>query len=150
MNKETKTDISKNIIVLQEKKEQVYNSFNIVALTMINHLATVCPLSYCNKHKDTIALYFKMKPAEPIVLFINHVYMNDTYVKSIKNGDDGFFMAQNYDDLEDNSKIFEFKELWKLLTVGSQNLVKKSMNMLVDRVETYINILSEINTLKKN
>jgi hypothetical protein len=145
MNKE---QINKKISELQENKTKLQMSFNSVSIAMINHLALKFPTSHFGVYKNSIKIFFEERPAEPITMFIKHVYANDVYRKKIKSGDDSFFMTQTYDGVINKTmttKIFEFKELWKSFDDNNKQLAKQTMSSLIDRAELYLDILSDIN-----
>ena len=99
-----------------------------------------------------ISNFFRFKPKEIIIMFLDTIYSNDEYRKQIKAGNENFFMSQSYDTVKDSgyeSNIFEFKDLWVNMSKSTKMIVKESMQMLVDHCELYLNLLSQINKLEK-
>jgi len=145
MNKESQIEILKN------KKNDLIESFNKILLNMIRHLGDEFKDSIFHKNKTLIKNYFKFKPGEVIILFLDTVYSCDEYRQKIKEKNEKFFMEQTYDDAKNagyEKRIFEFKDIWLKMKPQSKQIVIESMNMLVNQCELYLDILSEINKLK--
>jgi hypothetical protein len=137
---------------LQEKKNDLVESFNKVALNMINHLGDKFPDSIFGKNNLLIKNFFKFKPKETIILFLENVYESDIYRKEIVSKNDRFFMEHTYDGAINagyEMRIFEFKDLWMRMTSQTKTIVKDSMAMLVDHTTLYLDIISQINKCKK-
>jgi hypothetical protein len=136
---------------LKTKKNETISSFNQIALNMIDHLRQHFKDSFFNKKYTTISNFFRFKPKEIIIMFLDNIYSNDDYRKQIKAGNEDFFMSQTYDNLksEYDSNIFEFKDLWANMNKSTKLIVKESMQMLVDHCELYLEILSQINKMQK-
>lgn len=137
---------------LKNKKKDIIESFNQIALNMILHLAKEFKDSSFGKNITMIKNFFRFKPNEIIILYLENIYANDDYRKQIKAGNEQFFMQQTYNEVKNTgneSHIFEFKDIWYKMNNGTKSIVKDSMGMLVDHCELYINVLSEINSLKK-
>ncbi len=138
---------------LKTRKNDVIESFNEIALNMIGHLGNECKDSIFGKNSVMIKNFFKFKPNEIIVLFLDNIYSNDDYRMQIKIGNDNFFIEQSYDKAKNagyETRIFEFKDLWDKMTMGTRMIVKESMCMLVDHCELYLDLLSQINKSKKS
>lgn len=137
---------------LQEKKNDLIESFNKVALNMINHLGDKFPDSIFGKNNMLIKNFFKFKPKETIILFLENVYESDIYRKEIVSKNDRFFMEHTYDGAINagyEMRIFEFKDLWMRMSSQTKTIVKDSMAMLVDHTTLYLDIISQINKCKK-
>lgn len=137
---------------LKTKKNDLIESFNQIALNMVSHLGSEFKDSIFAKNKTMIKNFFKFKPNEIIIMFLANIYENDDYRKQIKAGNDSFFMEQTYEKAQKagyESRIFEFKDIWSKMTKSTQNIVKESMSMLIDHCELYLDILHQINQLKK-
>jgi hypothetical protein len=99
------------------------------------------------KDKDTImgneflTELIEMNFAEPIGLFINKVYIVDEYRKSIKAGNDDFFL-ENKDKM---NNMFRFKAYWKQIHLDTQMELKNMMKVLIDLTEKYIEIKDDGN-----
>ena len=109
------------------------------------------PPIFC-KNNIMIKNFFKFKPNDVIVMFIYYVYSYDEFRQKIKLGDDEFFMKQTYNDAKNAGyevRIFEFKDIWSKMSNNTKLIVKDSMGMLIDHCELYIDILSQINKMKK-
>lgn len=146
-----KTQIESQIKELSENKSRIQSGFNTLLLGMVNHIALKYTNTTVSKYHATIKQFFEDKPAEPLSLFIVHVYDNDEYRNKIKEGDEDFFMNQSIssENTDITSKIFEFKEYWKTFDSDTKKHIKKVMNSLVQRAETYICLLSDLSKLKK-
>jgi hypothetical protein len=138
---------------LKEKKNDLIESFNKIALNMVTHLGNEFKDSVFGKSKIIIKNFFKFKPNETIIFFLESVYSYDDFRKKIKEGDDRFFMEQSYDDAMNagyEKRIFEFKDIWLRMNNQTKKIVKESMAMLIEHCELYLDIVSEINKLKKS
>ncbi len=136
---------------LKTKKNDLIESFNKISINMITHLGLEFKDSIFNKNKIMIKNYFKFKPNEVIIMFLDNIYADDVYRKNIKDGNDNFFLTQSYDNMVNagyESRIFEFKDIWGKMSNNTKLIVKDSMSMLVDHCELYLDILSQINKLK--
>jgi hypothetical protein len=137
---------------LQERKNDLIESFNKVALNMINHLGEKFPDSIFGKNNTLIKNFFKFKPKETMILFLENVYESDIYRKEISSKNDKFFMEHTYDGAINagyEMRIFEFKDLWMRMTSQTKTIVKDSMAMLVDHTTLYLDIVSQMNKVKK-
>jgi len=145
--------VDAQITNLKDKKNDLVESFNKISLNMITHLGGEFKDSIFNKNKVLIKNFFKFKPAETIIMFLDMVYSYDDYRKKIKDGNEKFFMEQTYHDAKNagyESRIFEFKDLWMRMNSQTKQIVKESMAMLIDHCELYLDIVSQINKLKKD
>ena len=136
---------------LKNKKNDLVESFNKILLNMIKHLGNEFKDSIFHKNKTLINNFFKFKPGEIIILFLEKVYSYDEYRKKIKDGDERFFMEQTYDDAKNagyETRIFEFKDIWLRMNAHTKQIVKESMAMLISQCELYLDIVSQINKLK--
>jgi len=141
-----------NIDDLKAKKSDLVESFNKVAINMITHLGNELSDSIFAKNKTMIKNFFKFKPNEVIIMFLENIYANDVFRTEIKAGNEKFFMEQTYDNVKDagyESRIFEFKDIWVKMTNNTKLIVKDSMSMLIDHCELYLDLVSQINKLKK-
>ena len=138
---------------LKNKKNDLIESFNRILLNMIKCLGGEFKDSIFHKNKILINNFFKFKPGEIIIYFLEKVYSYDEYRKKIKDGDERFFMEQTYDDAQNSgyeTRIFEFKDIWLRMNDRIKQIVKESMAMLICQCELYLNIISEINKIKNN
>ena len=136
---------------LKNKKSDLIDSFNKISINMVTHLGNEFKDSIFGKNKTMIKNYFKFKPNEIIIMYLENIYADDVYRQHIKNGNDQFFMSQTYNELNNagyESRIFEFKDIWGKMSNNTKLIVKDSMSMLVDHCELYLDILSQINKLK--
>lgn len=66
------------------------------------------------------------------------------YEEYIMNGDDDFFLGNNYDDYKDNRiKVFEFKSIWTSLSEENKNVIKSYMKILCQIARKYFDLLYE-------
>lgn len=75
------------------------------------------------------------------------------YEEQIMNGDDNFFLGNNYDDItkKDNNmimQVFEFKKIWKIINDDNKNLIKQYMQLLCQISRTYFNLVVELKQMK--
>ena len=136
---------------LIKTKQEVQESFNKIILNMCDHMAKKYPNTYFGIYHDTAVKFITERPTEPIAYFIKHVYSNDEYRTKILAQDESYFMGQKYSEVgQDHSvKIFEIKELWTTLDDNTKKLIKLTFKHLADRTKLYVDILSDINKLKK-
>jgi esterase/lipase len=83
------------------------------------------------------------KPMELISIFILNVYGNDKYRKYIIDGDDKFFLLDDYKHITGSDKnniqmMFQFKNYWKKLDENNRNFIKTAMKTMVDLSAQYI------------
>ena len=140
---------------LTNSKDQIKDSFNKFMVTIFNHIGNKYHDSYFYEYRETINKFFVERPYEPIANFITYIYSNDEYRENIKKGDDSFFLSQSYDTVANNDsdstlKIFQFKDLWVKMDESNKKIVKQTFITLINRTEMYIEVLSQINQLKKN
>ncbi len=136
---------------LKTKKNDLIESFNKISINMVTHLGLEFKDSIFGRNKTMIKNFFKFKPNEVIIMFLDNIYANDIYRKNIKDGNDNFFMNQSYEKMINagyESRIFEFKDIWGKMSNNTKLIVKDSMSMLVDHCELYLDILSQINKMK--
>lgn len=134
---------------LQKAKDEIKDSFNKISRVMISHLANKYPESYFGIFINSILSYMERKPYEPIALFIKHVYSKDGYREKILAQDDDFFINQTYDSITDESKLFQTMEIWKSMDAQNKKLLKQTFKAYIERVDKYVEVLSQMNTLKK-
>jgi len=134
---------------LQKAKDEIKDSFNKISRVMISHLANKYPESYFGIFINSILSYIERKPYEPIALFIKHVYSKDGYREKILAQDDNFFINQTYDSITDESKLFQTMEIWKSMDNQNKKLLKQTFKAFIERVDKYVDVLSQMNTLKK-
>ena len=135
---------------LQEVKDEIKDSFNKISRVMVTHLAHKYPESYFGIFLNSILSYIDRKPYEPIALFIKHVYSKDGYREKILAQDDDFFMNQSYSAVTDESKLFQTMEIWKSMDEQNKKIIRQTFKAFVERVDKYIDVLSQINSLKKS
>jgi hypothetical protein len=135
---------------LLKSKDEIKDSFNKIVLILCTHLANKYPDTDFGKYKITINKYVTDFPYEPIANFIKFVYSNDTYRNKILAGDESFFLNQTYDEHQDvSSHIFMMKDIWVTMDQSNKTFVKNTFKSLVERTTLYIDVLCEINKLKK-
>ncbi len=138
---------------LKLKKKDIIESFNKISYNMIVHLGKEFKDSVFNKNRVMIGNFFRFKPNEIIIKFLENIYSCDDFRRQIKAGNEKFFMEQSYETAIDagyETRIFEFKDIWLRMNDNSKSIVMDSMGMLVDHCELYLDIVSQINKLGKN
>ena len=144
-------DANSQIETLKTKKNDLIESFNKILLNMVTHLVNEFKDSIFCKNKTLIKNFFKFKPGEIIIIFLEKVYSYDEYRQKIKDGNERFFMEQTYDDAKNagyETRIFEFKDIWLRMNSHTKQITKESMAMLIRQCELYLDIVSQINKLK--
>ena len=81
---------------LLKTKEEIKDSFNKIVQMMCTYLANKYPDTYFNIYRTTIHKYITELSYEPIALFIKYIYSNDNYRNGILQGDESFFVNENY------------------------------------------------------
>ena len=135
---------------LQQAKDDIKDSFNKISRVMVTHLANKYPESYFGIFLNSILSYMERKPYEPIALFIKHVYSHDGYREKILAQDDDFFMNQTYSAVTDESKLFQTMEIWKSMDNQNKKLIKQTFKAFIERVDKYVEVLAQMNSLKKS
>ena len=134
---------------LQKAKDDIKDSFNKISRVMVTHLANKYPDSYFGIFLNSILSYMERKPYEPIALFIKHVYSKDGYREKIIAQDEKFFMNQTYSAVTDESKLFQTMEIWQSMDEQNKKLIKQTFKAFVERVDKYVEVLSQMNSLNK-
>jgi len=134
---------------LQQAKDDIKDSFNKISRVMVTHLANKYPESYFGIFLNSILGYIDRKPYEPIALFIKHVYSHDGYREKILAQDDSFFINQTYSAVTDESKLFQTMEIWKSMDNQNKKLIKQTFKAFIERVDKYVEVLAQMNSLKK-
>jgi hypothetical protein len=136
-------ELDEFVKLMDIKKLEIKEKFNKFALNMCTYLGTLHPDTHFGQYKDTIKEFFNSRPEEPIALFLEQVYSNQTYLENIKKGDDNFFINADYSQHKDvqTTQIFEFKNLWKRLNSDGKDSIKKTMKLLIACTDTYLDIL---------
>jgi hypothetical protein len=143
ISKMSVAELDEFVKLMDTKKHEIKEKFNKFALNMCKYLGTLHPDTHFGKYKDTINEFFNSRPEEPIALFLEQVYANQTYLDNIKKGNDDFFVNADYSQHKDvhTSQIFEFKNLWTRLNSEGRDSIKKTMKLLIVCTETYLDIL---------
>lgn len=143
ISKMSAVELEEFVKLMDKKKHEIKEKFNKFALNMCTYLGTLHPDSHFGKYKDTIKEFFNKRPEEPIAMFLEQVYTNQTYLENIKKGNDDFFLNADYSNHKDveTNQIFEFKNLWKKLNADGKDSVKKTMKLLINCTDTYLDIL---------
>jgi len=127
------------------------NMFNSICKQVGNHLLSKFPTDKSfNIYNEILNEFIKIKPQEPISIFIKKVYAKDEYRSSIVSMNDDFFTNSSHDHLTKNKEsrveaLFHFKYCWGILNDESKNFIKQAMKTLVDICEIYILYKSEQN-----
>lgn len=112
--------------------ETIIETFNGVISDFITQLADICPDSTIAANKSTILSIMKMKPSTIVDIFVLYVLK---YKPQIDSGDESFFMNNTFDselggDQDKVNKMFEFKNIWNILTEENKEIVKQFMQCL--------------------
>lgn len=143
--KNLEEDCNKKLGKINKNLQQCVDMFNI----MINEIGNLLIREFPNDM--SIKMYYgvldniiKLKPLEPISLFIVHVYGNkNNYKKEILNGNDSFFMKDDHKNVigNDSDKImalFQFKSFWNKLSNECKEYIKNVMKTLIQICDQYI------------
>ena len=65
------------ILELKTKKVDVIDSFNKISINMITHLGNEFKDSIFGKNKSMIKNFFKFKPNEVIIMYLENIYADD-------------------------------------------------------------------------
>ncbi len=164
--------INKTDIVTLEKKcrnylhdsniklDKLLGAFNELIKEIGKLLATDLPLNddvkLLNKGINSV---ITINYVEPISLFIANVYKYEDYRKSIRKGNDDFFLNVKPKDIAKKhgnivtqntdyaSKIFQFKMYWNNLSNDTKLTLKTIVVTLLDITEKYIEIKDDSNEI---
>lgn len=132
------TDVNKRMRLCIE-------SFNNVSIELGEIMIKLLPNDKDTKRGNYLLKeLIKIKPMEPISLFIDRVYSDDDYRTSIKNGNDTFFLEKDHrtiittGDKDKINKLFRFKECWNDLDNDIKDVIKNMMKVLVNLTAKYI------------
>lgn len=143
----------KYLVETNKKLKLCIDAFNGLALEISSIMRQEFP-----KDKDAImgneflTELIEINFAEPIGLFINKVYIVDEYRKSIKAGNDDFFLENNHKNVTGGdkykmNKMFRFKAYWKQIHQDTQMELKDMMKVLIDLTAKYIEIKDDGNQI---
>ncbi len=95
------------------------------------------------KYNELVPGLIDVNPVEPISMFIDKVYSVDKFRRSIKEGNDEFFIDDSHDDITNGDqdkikKMFQFKSCWKKLNIETQQTIKDIMKVLITLSAKYI------------
>jgi len=100
-------------------------------------------------YSDIINKIIKETPDEIISGFILYIYSNAKYRANIEEGNDDFFLNNEYSEVGQNKirDVFNFKKYWKDLTTEHRKYIKDTMKTLVEVCERYIESRSRLSKL---
>jgi hypothetical protein len=134
-------------------KNEIKDSFNKIVSMICTHLGNKYPDTQFGKYKHTIHKYITELPYEPISVFIKYVYSNDIYRNKILAFDETFFINQSYDSYENyqdySTQIFMMKDIWLQMDTTNKTFIKQAFKNLIERCDLYVDILCQINKIKK-
>ena len=58
-------------------------------------------------------------------------------------------MNQTYSAVTDESKLFQTMEIWQSMDEQNKKLIKQTFKAFVERVDKYVEVLSQMNSLNK-
>lgn len=138
---------------VNNRMKQCINTFNNISLDLSKIMVKLLPDDDdTSKANKLLIELVKLKPAEPIALFIDKVYSVDEYRTSIKAGNDNFFLEKNHHkvtngDTDKINKLFKFKKCWSALDDEIKDMIKNMMKVLVNLTAKYIEELDNGNEI---
>jgi len=127
---------------------QLIDDFNETLSDFIDNLAAVCPDNIISDNRNLIKRMLAKSDTKNKVIdtFVAKVLI---YKPQIDRGDESFFLSKSYDDdIADVSdgknltgKIFEFKSIWKKLSLENKNYVIQYMQLLCELAQNYFLLL---------
>lgn len=137
-------ECKKYLTDVNKRMKLCIDSFNNISLEISDIMLTVLPNDKDTKRANMLLTeLIKLKPMEPISVFIDKVYSNDEYRNSIKTKNDSFFLEKDHKKLTNNDKqqttrLFKFKEFWMDLDSDVKDTIKNMMLVLVNLTAKYI------------
>ena len=123
--------------------DQLIDDFNTTLTDLIDNIASVCPDNIISDNRNLIKKMLAKPDTRTKVIdkFVDKVLI---YKPQIDEGDEQFFLGKSYDDdFQDVSdgnlsgKIFEFKNIWKKLSVDNKSFVIQYMQLLCILSQNY-------------
>lgn len=121
------------------------SNFNNYTNVLATFIANISPNSNMRMYKGEIERLVDEGSKVMIDTFTLNVLK---YEEQIMEGDENFFMGNNYSDITQNdknmiNKMFEFKSIWKILTENNKNVIIKYMQLLCQISRAYFEIVVE-------
>jgi hypothetical protein len=131
------------IILLKE-------NFNDVAFQLGLQVRQIAPESILATYFTHFENLVLEKSSKIIDTFVINVL---PFKQKIMDGDDNFFLGQDYNELHQSnqdamSKIFEFKNIWLTLEEDSKNSIKMYMQILAELATQYFLLFDELSKTK--
>ena len=141
-----KKNLNDNLNNNSNSRDELLDKFNKIILSLINILSSSADIADMQKMKLIIEHLIYNEKEKPLLCFIKLIYQNDIYRYHILEGNDSFFLGNDFEEYIKNDekkeskimKIFEFKQIWKDLDDSTKNTIKRSMVGLVKICQTYI------------
>ena len=128
--------------------DQLIDDFNSTLTDFIDNIASVCPDNIISDNRNLIKKMLARPDTRTKVIdtFVAKVLI---YKPEIDEGNEQFFLGKSYDDdlhdVSDGSnlsgKIFEFKSIWKKLSIDNKNFVIQYMQLLCILAQNYFLLL---------
>lgn len=139
---------------INNQMKMCLNFFNVLISDINNRILEDFPNDVELKFYSKIcSQIINNKPLEPISKFILTIYSNSVFRSKILDGDDSFFMNEDFDNLskdKDDIKImFKIKSHWKELPKESQTYIKNAMVTLLEITKQYISLKDDGNKCSK-
>ena len=124
------------------------NEFNKLVYDFSVQLAKVCPNSLISNNIKLVHDVLSGHPDKIVGLFILYVLPDKEMIES---DNEGYFMEKTYKDVTGNesklvSYVFEFKDIWKSLSVKNQNFVRQYMKAMCYYAMEYYKLKYGIST----
>jgi len=129
LNKSTSTPESRILV----------KDFNKTSIELATQLSKIVPKSIIAKNLSNLKFVISTQKKKLIETFILHVLIHKS---KIDEGDENFFLNNNYDDLtaadeENEQRVFEFKDIWGELSNENKQLVIQYMQCLCNLSQKY-------------
>lgn len=128
--------------------DQLIDDFNSTLTDLIDNIASVCPDNIISDNRTIIKKMLSRQDTRTKVIdtFVAKVLI---YKPKIDEGNEEFFLGKSYDDdLQDvqdgtnlSGKIFEFKNIWKKLSIDNKSFVIQYMQLLCILAQNYFLLL---------
>lgn len=139
---------------LNHKIQSYIKQFNNICDIIGKDLSKQFPNSEISIYNNVVRGIIQKVPSEPISVFIQKIYANDTYRESILNEDESFFQNNNHEHLTNLKSsnvqlISVLKSHWKEMNDKSKVEIKSALKTLVHICEKYIDAKDDLYQLKK-
>lgn len=120
------------------------DDFNTTFIELSQQIAIVCPKSFIAVNISLLERMIKQYPTKIIDVFVSKVLK---YRIQFETEYEDFFMNANFnnDVGDDNNilkRIFEFKNIWSILSSDNKEIVRQYVIQLFDTASEYLEVVS--------